>query len=293
MPVEEVADVASNVPRSFAALRDALLNRKKSLPKRLAQVAAFTLAHPDEVAFGTAASIAEQAHVQPSALIRFAQALGYQGFSDLQTIFRDRLRERVPSYEERLQALRSTPEEAARAAALFEGFADAAERSVRAVRAQVDPAAIERAAAILAQAETIYLVGQRRSFPVTSYMSYALGKLGVRNVLIGSAAGIDPETAAFATGRDAAFAVSFTPYASTAVNLARQIEAQGAAMVVITDGPLSPIVPQRGLWFEILEADYQGFRPMSATMVLAMTLAVAIAEARRLGAFASGGPGPR
>ena len=266
-------------PRSFDGLRDALMARKKTLPKRLAQVAAFTLANPDDIAFGTAASIAEQAQVQPSALIRFAQALGYQGFSDLQTIFRDRLRERVPSYEERLSALRATTGQG-RAAALFSGFTEAAERSIRAVRSQIDPAQIDRAAAVLASAETIYLIGQRRSFPVTSYMSYALGKLGVRNVLIGSAAGIDSETVAFATPRDAALAVSFTPYASSAVALAKQVEGRGAAMVVITDSPLSPIVPESGLWFEIVEADYQGFRPMSATMVVAMTLSVAIAEAR-------------
>ena len=281
MSEEEAVGIVAAAPRSFEGLRDALVARKKNLPKRLAQVAAFTLANPDEVAFGTAASIAEQAHVQPSALIRFAQALGYQGFSDLQSIFRDRLRERVPTYEERLQALRSAPDEAARAAVLFEGFAEAAERSIRAVRGRIDPALIEKAVAVLAGAETIYLIGQRRSFPVTSYMSYALGKLGVRNVLLGSAAGIDVETASFATGKDAALAVSFTPYASTAVDLARQVAARGAAMVVITDSPFSPIVPERGLCFEIVEADFQGFRPMSATMVLAMTLAVAVAETRR------------
>ena len=281
MSDEEGVEAVPTAPRSLEGLRDALLARKKSLPKRLAQVAAFTLANPDDVAFGTAASIAERAQVQPSTLIRFAQALGYQGFSDLQTIFRDRLRERVPTYEERLQALRVAPDGSARAAALFDGFAEAAERSIRAVRSQIDPAAIEQAVSVLARAETIYLVGQRRSFPVTSYMSYALGKLGVRNVLIGSAAGIDAETAAFATPRDAALAVSFTPYASTAVTLARQIAARGAGMVVITDSPFSPIIPKRGLWFEIVEADHQGFRPMSATMVLAMTLAVAVAEARQ------------
>ena len=277
---EDLAEAAPTAPRSFEGLRDALMARKKTLPKRLAQVAAFTLANPDDVAFGTAASIAEQAKVQPSALIRFAQALGYQGFSDLQTIFRDRLRERVPSYEERLSALRMTADEG-RAAVLFDGFTKAAERSIRAVRGQIDPTQIDKAAKVLAGAEIIYLIGQRRSFPVTSYMSYALGKLGIRNVLIGSAAGIDIETASFATQRDAALAVSFTPYASTAVSLAKTMESRGAAMVVITDSPLSPIVPEAGEWFEVVEADFQGFRPMSATLVLAMTLAVAVAEARR------------
>ncbi len=279
MSVERANAAMPDVPRDFDGLRDFLVARKNLLPKRLAQVAAFTMANPDDIAFGTAASIAEQAQVQPSTLVRFAQALGYQGFSDLQSVFRDRLRERVPSYAERLAALRVSSE-AARAATLFNGFADAAERSVRAVRTQIDPGQIERAAQVLAAAETIYLIGQRRSFAVTSYMSYALGKLGIRNVLVGSAVGIDPETAGFATERDAALAVSFTPYASTAVTLAKLVESRGAAMVVITDSPFSPIVPESGPWFEVVESDFQGFRPQAATMVLAMTLAVAVAEAR-------------
>ena len=279
MPGEDAVEITAPAPRDFATLRNLLTGGGRKLPKRLAQVATFALANPDDVAFGTAASIAEQAQVQPSTLIRFAQALGYQGFSDLQSVFRDRLRERVPTYEERLVALRASPE-TTRAAAMFEGFAHAAEFSLRALRTQVDAAQVERAVATLAAAETIYLVGQRRSFPVVSYMSYALGKLGIRNVLLGSAAGIDPETAAFAGARDAVLAVSFTPYAAAAIALAKQMERQGAAMVVITDSLLSPLIPDAGECFEIVEADFQGFRPMSATMVLAMTLVVATAEAR-------------
>jgi len=51
--------------------------------------------------------------------------------------------------------------------------------------------------------------------------------------------------------------------------------------VVITDSPFSPLVPRDGVWFEVVEADFDGFRSLSATMALAMTLTVAIADARR------------
>ena len=64
------------------------------------------LDNPDEIAFGTAASIAASAGVQPSTLIRFAQILGFDGFTSLQSVFRERLRERTVSYEDRLKALR-------------------------------------------------------------------------------------------------------------------------------------------------------------------------------------------
>ena len=67
------------VPQDFDALRTAILERKGELPKRLTQVAAYALDHPDEIAFGTAASIAISAAVQPSTLVRFAQHFGFDG----------------------------------------------------------------------------------------------------------------------------------------------------------------------------------------------------------------------
>ena len=280
MDAEVGAEEGDDTPRTFADLHKVLLERKSKLPKRLAQVAAFAMSNPDDVAFGTVASIAQRAEVQPSTLVRFAQALGFDGFSDLQSLFRDRLRDRVPSYDERLHALRGGSDAAVAVGSLFEGFAAAAERSVELLRARLRPESLEDAVSLLAPADTIYLIGQRRSFPVTSYLNYALGKLGVRNVLIGSAAGNDPEMLSFAKPSDAAIAVSFTPYASATVSYAQAIAGRGTPLVAITDSPFSPLLPCAGVWFEVAEQSFEGFRPMSATLALSMTLAVGIAERR-------------
>ncbi len=276
------ADTASP-PRDFRGLRDRILAQKDRLPKRLAQVAGFAMACPDDIAFGTAASIAERAQVQPSTLIRFAQAFGYRGFSELQSVFRERLRDRPASYDDRLEAVRAHAGAAAKPAVLFAGFCDSAQRSIAALHERADPAAIVAATACLAAAETVYLIAQRRSYPVTSYMSYAFGKLGVKTVLVGSAAGTDAETLSFATPRDAAIAISFTPYASATVAHVRQVAGQGVPLVVVTDSPFSPLVPDARVWIEVVEADFEGFRSLAATMALAMTLTVAVAEARQNG----------
>ena len=66
-------------PRDFTALKALIAARAATLPKRLTQIAGFALENPDEIAFGTVSSIAEQAEVQPSALVRFSQAMGYLG----------------------------------------------------------------------------------------------------------------------------------------------------------------------------------------------------------------------
>jgi DNA-binding MurR/RpiR family transcriptional regulator len=97
-----------DIPADFETLKDRLIQIKPDLPKRLQQVAAFALDNPQEMALGTASSIAARAEVQASTLVRFAQAIGFAGFSDLQAVFRSHLRDRWPDYSERMTALRPT-----------------------------------------------------------------------------------------------------------------------------------------------------------------------------------------
>lgn len=274
------ANLEPTAPRDFAALRTLIGERAATLPRRLTQVATYALQNPDEIAFGTAASIATHAGVQPSTLVRFAQALGYQGFSDLQDVFRARLRDKVPSYDERLRQLRDHGLVASKAGLLLDGFADAAERSVADFRHKADPAALERAVTLLAAAETIYLVGFRRSFPVTAYMAYAMGKLGIRHILVDGIAGLGAEQTSFITARDAMLSVSFTPYSTETVSLTGAAKARGAHIVALTDSIFSPIAPGADVWLEVVEANFEGFRSMAATLALAMTLTVAIAARR-------------
>jgi DNA-binding MurR/RpiR family transcriptional regulator len=271
---------AELAPRDFPTLKALIVERGKDLPKRLNQIAAFVLDHPDEIAFGTVASIAEQADVQPSTLVRFSQAMGYQGFSELQEVFRARLRDRILNYEERIAQLRQHALSASKATVLFQGFSDAAQKSLDDLRTKIDPAFLDRAVDRLARAEIIYLLGLRRSVPITCYTAYAFGKLGVRHVLIDSLAGMSPETLGFATSLDVVLAVSFAPYASETVTLLSLAASRGIPILAITDSPFSPLAQRAELWFEVAEANFEGFRSMAASLALAMTLTVAIAERR-------------
>jgi DNA-binding MurR/RpiR family transcriptional regulator len=273
--------VEGQVPRSFEALKASLLGRRSTLPKRLSQVAIYMLNHPEEIAFGTAASIAISAHVQPSTLVRFAQHLGYEGFSDIQQVFRDRLRTPPGSYDERLAAIRSGDAAPHANDVILKGFFLAASQSITKLSNTISMANFRRAVAILAKSETIYIVARRRAYPVASNLAYALGKLGLRYVLTGSAAGLDADAPGFAKAGDGAIIISFAPYATEAVELAQLLVKRGIPIVSMTDSIFSPLAECASEWLEVDEVDFSGFRSLSASMALAMALAVAIAEARR------------
>ena len=267
-------------PRDFQSLKTLILERQPEMPKRLSQVAVFALDNPEDIAFGTAASIAEKSGVQPSTLVRFAQAIGYDGFSALQDVFRERLRERGTSYEDRLETIIAKAGDAG-VNQIYSGVVAAAGASVDALIGRVPAKTFEAAIAILAKADTIYLLAQRRSFPVTTYLSYILGKMKVKSVLVSSSFGVEPEMMEFATAQDAALAVSFAPYAPTTIEHARILKSAGAPIVSITDSAFSPLAPLSDIWFEVAENDFAGFRSITATMTLANAIAIAIGEERR------------
>ena len=259
-----------------------LIERQASLPKRLAQVARFALDRPDEMALGTVAELAAAAGVQPSAHVRFAQTLGYSGFSDLQQVLRARLRERSPDYRERLSRMQSETGTNPNAAFMLSRLVETSMQSLDRLSGSIAPAAFERAVDVLAGAHMVYLLGQRRTFPVSAYLSYMFGNLDIPHMLLDNVGGMLDLQARGARVQDALLAISFTPYAPATVQIASEAAARGVKIISITDSAFSPIAGIADAWLEVAEAELGAFRTLSATMTLAMSLAIATAERRAI-----------
>jgi DNA-binding MurR/RpiR family transcriptional regulator len=273
MTASKPDDPAGNYER----LRAEIIARAGAMPKRLAQIAEFAIASPDEIALGTVGSIAARAGVQPSTLVRFAQALGFQGFSDLQAVYRRKLQDRWPDYHDRISSLRAQIQDDP-GGALLAGFSEATIRSILRLREAWDAEKFARAAGIIAAAETIYLAGNRRAFPASAYLAYLFGKLEMRHRLLTNLAHMDEF--AGASARDALIAISFTPYTPATVESASQAARQGVSVVAITDSTFSPLVNIAQVWLEAVEEDFAGFRSLGATFSLCMALAIRAGDLR-------------
>ena len=64
----------------FESVSRRITERFNDLPRQLQRIARFALDAPEDFALGTAAQLAEMIGVQPSALVRFANAVGFDGF---------------------------------------------------------------------------------------------------------------------------------------------------------------------------------------------------------------------
>jgi DNA-binding MurR/RpiR family transcriptional regulator len=265
-------------PADYDTLQQAISDRYDRLSKRLQQVAEYALAHPDDMAVETIAVIAARAKVPPSSLIRFSKALGFDGFTRMQRLFRDRLLARSPSYDERLRRLseESEGEGQPMSARMLQDVASAGVEGLERLRRDMPVAKLEAAIDILSEARPIYVVAQRRAFPVATYLAYLLNELGCSACLLDGLGGmLAQQSRAIAEG-SAVVAISFQPYAPDVLDVVEHCQSLGVPLIGITDGPLSPLVRHGSVSFEVVESEAHGFRTLSAIMCLSLTLAVSL-----------------
>jgi DNA-binding MurR/RpiR family transcriptional regulator len=269
--------------RSFEQLKGDLARAFPALSPQLQAIATYALEHPHDIALQTVARLAKDAGVQPSAMVRFAQALGYDGFSDLQGVFRTRLVERsinspgLRNYRERIEAFRAVHPKSGPIAVLNQFIGDGI-ASLEQLHEHVSGADLQAAVRTLAAAHTVYVLGHRRSFPVAYYLSYALTQLELRAPLLDAVGGMLKEPARLIGAKDALLVVSFRNYTPEVIEVAQSCRARKVPVVAITDNALSPLARTASVCFQIEEQTSKPFRMLVAPMCLAQALVVALGE---------------
>jgi len=266
----------SQVPQNFATLEARITADYPTLSRRLKQTAQFLLDNPQEVAFATVAQLAQQAGVTPSTLIRFSNSFGFSGFSEMQQLFRARLFDELPNYNERIRAVRTATGETPNSTQLLWEFADANQEALHQLPNRINSQHLESALDIFEKARAIHVMGARRSFVVASYMSYALHHIEKPAFLVNGLGGMYGEQVQSIDRDDALLIVSFAPYAQESRNVAEAAHQRGIPLVVITDSNLSPLVSLADVALLVHEAEVKSFRGLTASLCLTQTLAIAL-----------------
>ncbi|MEO8132776.1 MAG: MurR/RpiR family transcriptional regulator [Betaproteobacteria bacterium] len=261
--------------RTFDALKAEISRVFPELARQLQTIARYALDNPDDLALNTVAVIARDAGVQPSSMIRFANALGFGGFTEMQLVFRNHLVSRSGSYRERIARIRRSGDGTSPPAVLHQ-FVNDSIAGLEHLEANIPAATHAAAMRLLARAERIHVLAQRRSFPVAYYLAYALNQLELRAHLIDSVGGLTRDFSRNIGRKEALLTISFRNYSPDVVAVAADCHKRGVPVVVITDTPLSPLRPHASACFELGDDGGKPFRSLVEPMCLAQALVVSL-----------------
>jgi DNA-binding MurR/RpiR family transcriptional regulator len=143
-------------------------------------VAQYVVDHLDEVAFHTAEELARRASTSSSTVVRFAQALGFEGFPELQEAAREEYRHHHRRFAAPTAGLES-------AAPLFSLDQSAYEQAIAADHVNVEDTArkvsrseVDAAIEMIASADRLLIAGTDQMAFFASYLRHLLMLLDVR-----------------------------------------------------------------------------------------------------------------
>ncbi len=266
-------------PASAEEFRTLLLQDYDGLSKRLKQVARYVLDEPNELALETLAVIAERCGVQPSAIVRFAQAFGFSGASQMQRLFRDGLlsANNAIGYGERVRRFSESVSRTAAGEGLLTEFVEGNILALQNLSETVSEKEMRGAVDLIANAAVVHVAGFRRAFPISAYLAYSLQQLGKHVQFIDGVGGLARPQANTIDDKDLLIAVSFHPYAPETVELTEIAARNGAKILSISDSRVSPIAKAADIALQVHDSEVRSFRSLAASMCLAQAVVIGFA----------------
>ncbi|MCL6699520.1 MurR/RpiR family transcriptional regulator [Sphingomonas sp. NSE70-1] len=266
-------------PATAEEFRTLLLKDYDGLSKRLKQVARYVLDEPNELALETLAVIAERCGVQPSAIVRFAQAFGFSGASQMQRLFRDGLlsANNAIGYGERVRRFSESVSRTAAGEGLLTEFVEGNILALQNLSETVSEKEMRGAVDLIANAAVVHVAGFRRAFPISAYLAYSLQQLGKHVQFIDGVGGLARPQANTIDDRDLLIAVSFHPYAPETVELTEIATRNGAKILSISDSRVSPIAKAADIALQVHDSEVRSFRSLAASMCLAQAVVIGFA----------------
>jgi DNA-binding MurR/RpiR family transcriptional regulator len=221
-------------------------------------IAGEVLAEPTLVAFGTVSELATRVGTSRPTIVRFANKLGFRGYTQLQRHVRNHLTQHLARPSERIRH----DDEAA---------IDAKTATNRAIASVYEVVRSKRFAKLIrpiVQAKRVWVLSGETSQAgaLALHSRLSMVRPDVR-MLQAHSMGTDLSGAG---SDDTAIVFDFFRYRRQVVEAARILADAGVAMVVVTDSPLSPLAGLTDTWCEI---EIPGIGPFDSSVP-----AVAIAE---------------
>lgn len=198
------------------------------------RIADYITSNLEDAAFLTAAKLGEKALVSESTVVRFAFALGFDGYPSMQDALRDLIRNRLTSVQRIRMAGEMTRDDIVKRV-LSEDITN-----IRLTLESVDMQSFDKSISMLLAARRIYVVGVRSSAPLAHFLSYYLDYVCEDVIFLNGGIQDFYERMSRLVEDDLCIGISFPRYSTRTLDAMRFAKKNGAKTLVITDSPDSP-----------------------------------------------------
>ncbi len=206
------------------------------LSKGQKRIAQFITREFDRAAFMTAAKLGGEVGVSESTVVRFANALGFQGYPELQTAMQEIIKNKLTTVQRVEMSSQYTNERDILTNTLKSDL-----ENIRSTLDIADSAVFQSVIEEIFAARTIYIVGLRSSTALAQYLGFYLNLVLDNVKVVGYGISDIFEQLLRVSAGDVVIGISFPRYSKRTIEAIRYAREEGARIVGITDSMVSPI----------------------------------------------------
>ena len=207
----------------------------KPLSKGQRRIAEYIAQHYDKAVLMTAVMLGQQCGVSESTVVRFATALGYEGYPELREKLRSLVRQRLTS-EQRFALISGADRGDVLKIVLKND-----QQNLRKTMEELDEEDFGKAVDCMLAAKRLYVMGLRSSAPLALFMYHYLRQVCDDVVLVQNTTGdVFEEIDRIGKG-DVLIGISYPRYSTRTLECMRYARQNGARVIGMTDGEMSPL----------------------------------------------------
>lgn len=223
--IEEKKDLIEEIQRNFSRL---------SKGQKL--IAQYIIDNYDKAAFMTAAKLSKMVGVSESTVVRFANALGFDGYPQLQKGLQNIIKIKLTTVQ-RVEMARDYSNEEMILEKIFASDIE----NIRATQENMDFKTFQLIVDKILAAEKIYIIGSRSSTALAQYLGFYLNLVLDNVKILGQGISDVFEQMLRVSEKDLVIGISFPRYSNQTVKVLKYAREQNATIVALTDSVISPI----------------------------------------------------
>ncbi len=199
-------------------------------------IAQYIMNNYDKAAFMTAAKLGEKVGVSESTVVRFANAIGYIGYPQLQKQLQEMVKTKLTTVQ-RIEMISDYTNKDS----VLKNILKSDMENIRTTMEEIDNASFEQAVENISNAKSVYIIGLRSSTALAEFLGFYLNLIRDNVHVVTYTIGDIFEQLFRISEDDLVIAIGFPRYSARTVKALEYVKLRKAKTIAVTDSMLSPL----------------------------------------------------